>query len=423
MAFAPSVMQSRFVLAFSASLVVYDPALVEEILLSRTADFEKQTRGYKKLRLVFGNGLLTSEGELWRRQRRIAQPAFHRRRIESFGHAMGSNTAAMLLRWEAEDDGSVLDIAAEMNELALRIAGETLFSTDVSTIVPVVRRALSALLDHFMFLVSSPLPYPELWPFRENRTTFAALKDLEAAVYDIIRARKQAGVEGEDLLGMLMSATDEETGERMSEKQLRDEVLTMLLAAHETTANTLSWTLHLLDDNPRVLQRAQDEIAAVVRDAFPTVEQAMQLEYLDRVVRESLRLYPPAWTLARSARVDTRLGGYRVKRGTYVLMPTYTLHRDERLWPHATAFDPDRWLPEAADRRAAARFAYFPFSGGQRQCIGDRFAMLEAKVALGAILKRFVLNKPPGSVPTADPSVTLRVKGGMPMRITRRETR
>lgn len=408
----------RFRLANQVAFSINSPALVRHVLVGNAANYRKNTRGYRKLQVIIGQGLVTSEGALWLRQRRIAQPAFHKQRIAGFADRMVRATLDLTDRWRDEGvDGQVVDVAGAMNRLTLRIAGETLFSTDISGESDVVGRSLAVLLDHFTRMVATPLPYPEYMPLPSNLRFWRAKRDMDRVVNGIIAERRRDGGGHSDLLGMLMEARDEETGEQMSDTQLRDEVVTTLNAGHETTANALTFTLYLLSKHPAIARRLEAEVDAVLGDRTPVFEDVRALPYTLQVLHESMRLYPPVWSLARHPVEDDTLAGCHVPKGSYVFVSQYAVHRNPELWDNPEGFDPDRFGP---DREPPDRFAYFPFSRGSRQCIGDRFAEMETVLVLAALVRRYRFALEAGHRLLLEPSVTLRPRGGLRMRVTRR---
>jgi cytochrome P450 len=379
-------------------------------------NYAKQTRGYKMMRKVVGNGLVTSEGDFWKRQRRIANPAFHRRRIESWAKVMTEATEQMLRTWgPLREENSVVDIQAEMMALTLRIVGETLLSVDVTGESAEVGDAVTVAFEHIGRRTRTPLTFPEWVPTPRNVRFNRAMATLNRVVGEIIAARRQSGEIGDDLLGMLMDTQDEETGERMNDPQLRDEVMTMFLAGHETTATNLTWTFYLLSKHPEVERRLRAEINEVLEGRTPTVGDLAQLGYLDRVLKESQRLFPPVPMVERIALDDDILDGFRIRKDSYVLLCTYATHRHPDFWENPDAFDPDRFLPERFE--SVPKNAFLPFSIGQRKCIGDRFATMEAKLVLATVLAHTQLTLQAGHLLKLDPSVTLRSANGMPMRV------
>ena len=387
--------------------LVSSPAGVNHVLAENNKNYGKQTRGYDALRYLLGNGLLTSEGEFWKRQRRIAQPAFHRQRIAGFAQAMvraAEDCAAKLPK------GEVVDVHNAMMRLTLRIVGETLLGYDPSGDADDVGDALAHLLaivnertTRVLFFKNPTLPTPE------NRRMWRAAGTLEKIVLRIIAERRKS--RGDDLLSMLMEARDADTGEAMTDKQLRDEAMTIFLAGHETTANALSWTWLLLSRYPAALRELRAELAEVLQGRSPTVEDLPRLKFTKLVLEESMRLYPPAWIIARSASGTDEIGGYSIPAGSIVFVSPYIVHRHPRLWDDPEGFDPHRF------DREPPRGAYFPFGGGPRQCIGNGFAMMEAQLVLATLAQRVKFALVPGHPVELEPSITLRPKYGLQMTV------
>lgn len=401
--------------AFGANVIFSrHPDHMREILVRGTPhSFGKDTRGYGMMRKVVGNGLLTSQGDFWKRQRRIANPAFHRKRIEAWAGMMTAATQARLESWAPRIGGAEpLDIQAEMMALTLRIVGETLLSVDVTGEAAEVGEAVAVVLEQVGYRTRTPWSMPEWVPTPRNLRFARAIETLDRVVLGIIEERRKSG-DGDDLLGMLMGMTDEETGERMTDLQLRDEAMTMFLAGHETTATNLTWTLYALSQHPEVERRLRAELREVLGGRTPGVEDLGKLEYLDRVLKESQRMYPPVPMVARNALEDVEVGGYLVPRDAYVILSTWSAHRHPDFWENPDAFDPDRFLPERFE--AVPRHAFLPFSLGQRKCIGDRFATMEAKLLLAMIVQRVHLSLKDNHPVEMDANVTLRSKHGMPM--------
>lgn len=411
-------------MAHQQVLCVFHPRDIKQILVDDAAHYLKQTRGYHKLRLVIGDGLVTSDGAFWKRQRRIAQPAFHRRCLDGFATTMAQAAEDLAVDLCAPRDlGVEVDVAELMHRLTLRIAGETLFSADISADGDEFGAALGVVLDRFRFLASAPVPYPEWLPTPATVRFWRSLRTMDATVHRLIEERRSSGEAIPDLLGLFMAAKDPETGEGMSPKQLRDEAMTMLTAGHETTANSLAWTFYLLATHPAIGRRVSAEAQAAL-GAGPAAGGAMEvlskLPYTHQVVQESMRLFPPVWAIGRRAAKDTVVGGYRVRRGTYVYMTPWVTHRLPAFWPDPEGFDPDRFAPDAVAARKAEghpRYAWFPFAGGPRQCIGDRFAMMEAVLVLATLCRDFRFELRPGHPVVPDASVTLRPRDGLPMRV------
>jgi len=362
------------------------PDYVEDVLVTRARLFRKG-RALERSKPLLGEGLLTAEGEAHLRQRRLVQPAFHRQRVEGYARAMVAHAARISERWR---DGGEIDVAAEMTELTLTIVGDTLFGTDVESDARTVRQALTDALEIFPITMSPFAALLERLPLPAVRRYRRAQATLDRLIYRLIAERRQDPSDRGDLLSMLLLARDEEeSGSRLSDRQVRDEAMTLFLAGHETTANALTWTWHLLAQHPEAERRLHQELDAVIGDRLPRAEDAGQLPYTRQVLAESMRCYPPAWGVGRRAMEDVEIGGYTIPRGTIVLVSQYLLHHDARFFPDPETFDPDRWLPER--QRGRPRFAYFPFGGGNRVCIGESFAWTEGILVLATLARRWKL--------------------------------
>ena len=388
------------------------PDLIEYVLVENNRNFTK-TRILRRNRRLLGEGLLTSEGEFWRRQRRLAQPAFHRKRIAAYGEVMAAFAERSLEGWR---DGQTIDVHAEMMRLTLEIVAKCLFGADVGAEAKDVGRAMKLALEDFSSqrrLIRIPKSIPTPHNLRFER----AARRLDAIVHTIIEQRRTNEEDRGDLLSMLMLAEDE-SGERMTDKQLRDEVMTLFLAGHETTANTLAWTFHLLSSYAAAEAKLAEELERVLGGRTPTMADLPRLPYVERVIKESMRLYPPAWVMGREAVGECEVGGYRMPAGTAALMSQWVVHRDPRYHRDPQRFDPDRWTAEYEE--GLPRFAYFPFGGGPRQCIGAGFAMTEARLVLAAVAQRFRMELVPGQRVEPYASITLRPKEGIRMTLTAR---
>jgi cytochrome P450 len=396
-------------------VLLNQPDAIEEVLVKQTKNFVKNVTEPVWWALL-GKGLLLSEGDFWIRQRRMMQPAFHRARIAEYGRVMVAFTERRLAAWR---DGEVRDVHADMMGLTLEVVAQTLFDTDVAEQAPAVGRALETVLAEFSRQILQPLPLPLSLPTPGNRRFRRAVAELDAIIYDIIeRRRAQPGsADAGDLLSVLLHAQDDE-GSGMTDRQLRDEVMTLFLAGHETTAITLSWAWYLLATNPAVAAKLDAELSTLAGEA-PTVDALHRLPYTAKVVRETLRLYPPVWTLeGRRALRDCTIAGHRIKAGTVMLLSPWVTHRDPRFYADPERFDPDRWTDEFA--KQLPRYAYFPFGGGQRLCIGQSFAEMEAALILATIGQRYHLALADNRAIGPAPSITLRPDGPVRMRVTRR---
>ncbi len=393
------------------------PDHVEYVLVKNNRNFIKDRAERSGLRFL-GQGLLTSEGDYWRRQRRLAQPAFHRQRISAYGRTMVESAERMLdLSWR---DGETREVQEDMSRLTLEIVSNTLFGAAITeNLEEEVADALGVVMERFtggiLFKVPEGIPTPANLRFRR------AIRRLEEIIYGIIRERRRRAPDEEtgDLLSMLLAVRDEATGEGMSDRQLRDEVLTIFLAGHETTALNLSWTWHLLAGHTGVEAKLHDELRETLGGRAPTMADLPGLRYADAVVKESTRLYPPVWGFGREALQDCEIGGFRVPTGTQVVVSPWVMHRDERYFENPETFRPKRWLDGSTD--VLPKYAYFPFGGGPRLCIGSGFAKMEAVLLLATIAQRFRLRHAPGQETVEPlPSLTLRPRNGLRMILAER---
>jgi cytochrome P450 len=368
---------------------------------------------YQLLYPLVGQGLLTSDGDAWLRQRRLMQPAFHRQRIAALGQMMVDETLAALARWQdPAQRGAPIAVDQEMMRLTLSIVGKALLSVDLGDEASEFGQAFKQANARFGYenMVSIMLPW---LPTRQNRQYKAAVQTMDRLVYEIIARRRAEPGEHDDLLTMLLAARDEETGRGMSDRQLRDEMMTILLAGHETTANALTWTFYLLSQYPEAAARLHAEMDDVLAGRPPGIADLPRLPYTRMVLQEALRLYPPAWSIARRAIEDDELGGYPVPAGSVVHISLYALHRHPRLWDAPDAFRPERFDEAEVEKRH--KFAYLPFSAGPRKCIGDQFAMTEGQLILATVAQRFDLALAPHQRIDTAALITLNPKHGMRM--------
>ena len=394
------------------AFLVNEPAHIRHILQDNHRNYTKNTIQYNQLAAITGRGLLTSDGEAWLRQRRLAQPAFHRRRLERLGDTIVNATANMLGHWETyAQRQEPLDIDEEMMRLALEIVGKALFSIDLRRDAQALTHATLTALDHIVYRSSHFLALPDGVPTPRNRRFKAALRTLDQAVYALIDQRRRSADPPDDLLTLLLTARDEETGAGMTERQVRDEIMTMLIAGHETVASALTWCWFLLSQHPNVVQAAQEEIETVVGERPPTVEDLPRLGRSAQIFAETLRLYPPAWLITRQAQAADELDGQPIPAGSLIIISPYVIHRHPGYWENPEHFDPNRFDSGQAD--ALERFAYIPFGGGPRLCIGDRFATLEAQLIIAQVLQRYQLDLVARHPVDLAPLVTLRPKHGL----------
>ncbi|MBW4601616.1 MAG: cytochrome P450 [Calothrix sp. FI2-JRJ7] len=391
------------------------PDYIEEVLVSRSNLFGKH-QSLNIFKRLLGNGLVSSDGEFWQRQRRMIQPAFHQERIVGYGKVMVDYAFAMLNSWE---DGQERDIHDEMMGLTLEIVAKTLFEADVKQQVEIVGKALETSIEYYEVRNTNLLVYllPDWFPTRKNLAYIRAMQQMDEMLYSIINQRRVSNQDKGDLLSMLLHIQDED-GARMTDKQLRDEVMTLMFAGHETTALTLSWGLYLLSQHPEVEAKLLEEINAVLGEKAPTFADLPALRYTEQVIMEVMRLYPAAWAIGRQALQDCEIGGYNLRAGDAVIVSQWVMQRDARYFEDPEAFKPERWEGDFAKK--LPKFAYFPFGGGSRICIGKSFAMMEAVLLLATITQKYHLELAPGQEITPWPAFTLRPKHGIKMTLCKR---
>lgn len=438
----------KFSFAFGEIVLANSPELVHDVLVTRARQFEKSPIIHAALHPLAGEGLFTSEGELWKRQRKLMAPMFHPGIIDGFADDMTSSATRAVDTWR---DGAIVDVAHEMMRVTMAIAGKTLFDADLfgdadelgdaltvaltwagemsssPTLIVQARatialrllaeRAPSRLADPLLGLARR-LTVPILWPTRDNAKLKRAVAVLNQRVGRLIDERRRQPGERRDLLGLLLAARDEQTGLAMADRQVRDEVLTLFVAGHETTATALAWALYLLAQHPTIYAALQQEVDAIGR--IPVAADLPKLQLATRVFKESLRLYPPVYLFGRVSTSAVQVGPYALRNGTVVLISPYALHHRKELWPDPDRFDPDRFLP--AEEQKRHRSAYIPFSAGPRTCIGNHFALMEGPLVLATILRRFAVELASSRPVDLDPQATLRPKDGLPLRVRARPT-
>jgi len=404
-------------LANQHAYLVSQPDAIRGILVTNQSNFTK-SRMLERAKVLLGEGLLTSEGEAHTRQRRLVQPAFHRERLVRYASDMVECAARARDQWQP---GVEMDVSKEMMRLTLAIVGKTLFSADVTSEADEIGTAMTeifALFDTLLMPFSNllqKLPIPPVRRFERARDR------LDRIVYGLIADRRKSGKDAGDLLSMLLLAQDDtqdDDGGRMTDKQVRDEALTLLIAGHETTANALTWTWYLLSQNPVAEAKLHAELDCVLGGRLPTFEDVPRLPYTTGVFSESLRLYPPAWAIGRKSIADYEIDGYRIPAKSILLTSPWVVHRDPRWFPQPERFDPDRWKPEIAEARP--KFSYFPFGGGARVCIGERFAWAEGALVLATIAQRWKMRLVPSHPVATRAVITLRTRYGMKMTLERR---
>ena len=385
------------------------PEAVTRVLQDNHTNYGKKSSPfYRMLRQFLGDGLLTSDGDVWRRQRRLAQPAFQRRRIEALAPMMVECTRSMVERWRGLAPGTRVDVSGEMMALTLQIVGRALFSQDLSHDTHSIAGALEELQVQMGERFQS-LPLPPVLPTPRDRRFRSARRMLDDLGLQIVQQRRSQRERPEDLLTALIEAVDPETGESMSDRQICDELITFLLAGHETTANTLSWALFLLSRHPDVRRRLESEVDRAANGGTVGLEDLSRMPLGERVIQETLRLYPPAWVYGRRSYGPDEFRGYAIGGGQIVTVAPYVLHRHPEFWPNPEGFDPDRFLLERP------KGAFVPFAAGPRQCIGNHFAMMEARLILATLVGQVRANLVPGAQVVPFPCLTLRPGGGVPV--------
>jgi cytochrome P450 len=390
--------------------LLFHPDAVRHVLQEKHSNYGKDLYTYRMLKPVVGNGLVTNDGPSWLRQRRLMQPLFHRQRLAGFGEIATSASDRMLDGWaEPARRGEPVDLLEEVTRLTLRIAGLAFFRIDLSREAGDFGRAFAVANRLLADYVYSPFP-PLVFPSRRNLRLRAASATLDRAVRRLIAERRRQDTDAGDVVSMLLLARDEETGAGMDDQQVRDEVITLLFAGHDTTASALTWACYLLAQHADVQERARAEAASV---GSPSVEDLPRLGYARMVLEEAMRLYPPGWSFGRKALRDDQIGGYDIPAGSLVWVSPYVTHRHPAFWERPDEFDPERFTPERA--RSRSRFAYFPFSSGPRICIGSQFAMMVAQLTLASILGRYRLALPDGVRVEPEAALSLRPRGPVPM--------
>ncbi|MFF9645637.1 cytochrome P450 [Kitasatospora aureofaciens] len=392
------------------------PDHAKHVLADNAANYHKGI-GLAQARRALGNGLLTSEGELWRKQRRQIQPAFQHKRIVQQAGAVAEEAAKLVGRLRAHEGGAPVDVVKEVTALTLGVLGRTLLDVDLSAF-EAVGHDFEAVQDQAMFDMVTMGMVPGWVPLSKQLRFRQARKDLQGVVDRLVadRVSRDGGeIEGDDALSRLIVATRQEPDRRVARQRMHDELVTLLLAGHETTASTLGWTFYLADRHPEVMDRLHAEAVEVLGDRLPEFEDLHRLRYTSMVVEEVMRLYPPVWILPRQAQADDEVGGYHVPAGSDVLICPYTLHRHPRFWDSPEQFDPERFDRDRATDRP--RYAYIPFGAGPRFCIGNHLGLLEATFTIAMVARDLRLAKLPGYRVVAEPMLSLRVRGGLPMTV------
>jgi cytochrome P450 len=391
------------------------PDLVRDLLVVHHHKFIKG-RALQRAKSLLGEGLLTSEDGFHLRQRRMIQPAFHRQRIADYSRSMVNFGEGLTAKWQ---DGDVREIDKEMMHLTLQIVGKTLFNADVGSEADEVGRAMTSLVSMFDFLL---VPFSEVLekiPLPQTKRLQRAKGTLNSIIYSIINERRRSKEDKGDLLSMLLLAQDEDSGDTMTDEQVRDEALTLFLAGHETTAVALTWSWYLLSQNPDAEFRMHEELDRELAGRLPSFEDLPHLGYTEAVLAESMRLFPPAWAIGRLAREEHEFNGFKVPPKALVLISPFVMHRDTRFWKDPDQFKPERWLEQSV-KEAGQRYIYFPFGGGIRRCIGEAFAWAEGTILLATLARKWKLRLDSRQTVGLKPVITLRPKHGMKMQIHER---
>ena len=399
--------------------LVTNPQYAKYVLLDNNKNYRKSL-AYDVLKAVLGNGLLTSEGDFWKKQRRLIQPAFHKRKLEELTDMMVEQAQHWVDKFDQHaDTGNATDLAPELTALTLNVISKAIFSNGVEEKAEMVGEQISLLNQYAIDKVNDPFRLPAFIPTPFNIKERRSMKQLNDVIEDIISTRRKEESK-DDLLSMLIDMRDEDTGEAMDNKQLRDEVMTIFIAGNETSSNALAWMLYLLSQNPEAEAKMVAEIDAKLDAGVElTYNNVLEFQYVRQVIDESLRIYPPAWSVGRRNYEEDEIGGYRIQKNTNVLIPIMYFHTSEKFWDEPAKFKPERFAPEL--RNKIDRFVYFPFGGGPRFCIGNNFALLEMQIILILFYRNFRFRLKEGFVPEAEPLITLRPKTGMWMEIERRK--
>ncbi len=405
---------ARFRVGPSYWYLLAHPEDIWEVMVRRPKVFLKPRIARRLWDKFLGDGLLTLEGDAWRRMHRMVRPAFHRRRIAAYGEVMVAYTARMVDRWER---GQRVDMDAEMVGLTLEIVAKTLFDADVRQGAGAVGEAMHVLNEEMLAHVLMPLPVPRWWPSQRNRRKLKAIGDIESIVQDIITARRAEGGDRGDLLSTLVLSRDEH-GVGLTDKEIRDQAMTLFFAGHETTAHAMTWAWYLLARHPAITAQLQQDIDAVTGGAPLSVAHLSELPLLEQVIKESLRILPSVWVFMKEPIEDVELRGVRIPKGAQVMLSAYVTHHDPRWYPSPETFDPGRFSPERIGRIPDG--AYIPFSGGSRVCLGKSFAMMETRLVLGTMLQRLVPTMAGDDIPLKQAVLSMQPRGGLPTEVRRR---
>jgi cytochrome P450 len=407
--------------AFGQAIILGSPELAHEVLVERYAKYQKKSQAYIVLRILMGNGLVTSEGEFWRGQRKLVQPAFHRKRLDGIFVMMVERVADLVVRLGGVASEKALNLIPHLSHLTLDVISRAMFSSDVKGAAADVSKHIHVLNEYALRMLRNPWLFllPKRIPLPFTAGPVGSLNAMNRIVNGIIQSRRKQPGEHDDLLNMLLSATEEETGRGMTDEQLRDEVMTIFVAGHETTANAMAWLLYLVSKHPEVEERLIAEIEAKFPAEGLNATNIQAFTYVREVIEESLRVYPSIWSIGRRCTEEDELGGFHIPIGMNVVVPIFYFHWSERFWKDPQKFDPSRFSPE----RRPSPLVYFPFGAGPRSCIGNHFAMQELMIMTILFHRVFQFRVADDFVVEPDPLITLRPKFGMKMHLSPRTLR
>ncbi len=393
--------------------VISHPEHIKHVFIDNYKNYEKKSRMWTKLMPLFGFSLVTTDGETWKRRRRLAQPSFHHERISAFAKQMTQTTQELLQRWE-NNPNSNIDFSSEMMQLTLQILGRTLLNTELTEETQTIQKSIHTILVHANKQGRQLLSIPYSIPTPANRRFLKAVNTLDELVYGIIKSRRENQKSAFDLLSMLMDSRDEETQQGLNDRELRDELVTFIFAGHETSANALTWTFYLLAKHPRIQEQLYLEISKLLQGP-PRLKDLKQLSIVERIIKESMRLYPPVWFTGRTLVKDDQIGDFFIPAKSVIMPSIYLTHHHPDIWENPEVFDPDRFLPERIEKMH--RQAYIPFGAGPRQCIGNMFALMEMQIIVILLCQHYQFELAPNFEAELEPSITLRPKNGMRLRL------
>ncbi len=394
--------------------VISHPDHLKHVFLDNYKNYEKKSRMWTKLMPLFGLSLVTTDGDTWKRRRRLAQPSFHHERIAAFAKQMSEATQDLIKRWQNNSSENT-DISSGMMQLTLQILGRTLLNTELTEETQTIQESIHIILAHANKQGRQLLSIPYSIPTPANRRFLKAVQALDELVYGVIKSRRANHKTSFDLLSMLMDSKDEETKQGLNDRELRDELVTFIFAGHETSANALTWTFYLLAKHPEIQKRLHAETVQVLQGKAPQFETLRQLSYVERAIKEAMRLYPPVWFTGRTLVKDDQIGPYHIPAASVVMPAFYVTHHRPDIWKDPESFDPDRFLPERIEKMHHQ--AYLPFGAGPRQCIGNMFAMMEMQIIVILLCQHYQFELIPDFKVELEPSITLRPKYGMKLRL------